>query len=167
MTKLFSYSFALTPPAPPKPKLHDYDYSEFLLRLPLHWKQLPIAEDNTLNFHSDEVGAGITISADFYDIPTSKAQLLAEKSLSSRLDGLEQLAPGRVQVLQRSIKPHSEGVGLELSFAAEVPGEHVYIYLGYVTSRKILNFTLVCQPGKEAAAALFNEMVPNFRPRLP
>jgi hypothetical protein len=72
-----------------------------------------------------------------------------------------------VQVLQKSIKPHSGGIGLELSFAAEVPNEHVNIYLGYVTSRKILNFTLVCQPGKEAAAALFNQLVPNFRPRLP
>ncbi len=77
------------------------------------------------------------------------------------------MTPGRLQVAQRSIKPHSGGIGLEMSLAAEVPAEHVYIYLGYVTSRKILNFTLVCKPGKEAAAALFNEIVQDFRPRLP
>jgi hypothetical protein len=47
MSKLFSYSFSLTPPAPPKPKLHEYEYSEFLLALPPHWKQVPTAEDNT------------------------------------------------------------------------------------------------------------------------
>ena len=167
MTKLFSYSFSLTPPVPPKPKLHEYAYNEFLLALPLNWKQIPTTTDATLNFHSSELGAGITISADFYDIPESKAAALADQCLSSRLNAIEQLTPGRVQVLQRSVKPHSGGIGLELSFAAEVPGEHVYLYLGYVTSRKILNFTLVCKPGKEAAAALFNEIVVNFRPRLP
>lgn len=167
MSKLFSYSFSLTPPAPPKPELHQYEYSEFLLALPSHWKQVPTSEENTLNFQSVEIGAGITISADFYEIPESKAHALAEKNLSSRLDALDRLTPGRVQILQRSIKHHSGGIGLELSFAAEVLNEHFYIYLGYVTSRKILNFTLVCTPGKEAAAALFNGIVPNFRPRLP
>ncbi|MET0349869.1 MAG: hypothetical protein ABW067_08785, partial [Rhizobacter sp.] len=74
--------------------------------------------------------------------------------------------PG-VEVFQRTIRPHSSGDGLELSLAVNVPGECVYLFLGYVTSRKILNFGLVCRPGPEAAAALFNELVPNFRPLLP
>jgi hypothetical protein len=167
MTKLFSYSISLTPPAPPKPELQEYAYSEFMLALPLHWKQLPTSTDNTFNFQSELIGAGITVSVDFYDIPESKAQAFAEKNLSSRLEALEQITPGQVQVLLRSIKPHSGGVGLELGFVAEVPNEHVYMYLGYVTSRKILNFTLVCRPGKEAAAALFNEIVPHFQLRFP
>lgn len=167
MTKLFSYSFSLTPPAPPKPALHEYAYNEFLLSLPLQWRQVPNPDDYLLNFQCDELGAAITISADFYEIPDAKAQALAEKIMTSRLDALNQLTPGQVQVLQQSIKPHSGGVGLELSFVAEVPDKHVYIYLGYVTSRKILNFTLVCRPGKEAAAALFNSLVVNFRPRFP
>ena len=164
MSNLFSYSFSLSPPKVP---LHEYAYSEFVLSLAADWKQIPNAEENTINFHSEAQSAGITVSADFYEIPEAKAQALAEKCLSSRLEALEKLTPGRVQTLQRTIKPHSGGVGLELSFVAEVPGEHVYIYLGYVTSRKILNFTLVCKPGKEAAAALFNELVRNVRPRLP
>lgn len=167
MSKPFSFSFSLTPPAPPKPKLHAYEYSEFLLALSAQWTQVPTAQDNTVNFQSAELGAGITVSADFYEIPDAKALALAERNLSSRLEALEQVTPSRVVVLQRSIKPHSGGIGLELSFAAEVPGEHVYIYLGYVTPRKILNFTLVCKPGKEAAAALFNQLAPNFRPSLP
>lgn len=163
----YSYSFTLTPTAPPKPELHEYKYNEFLLSLPLHWKQIPTAEDNTFNFHSAEEGADITISADFYDIPEAKAHALGDKNISSRLEALEKLAPGRVVILQRSIKPHSGGIGIELVFAAEVTGEHVYMFLGYVTARKILNFTLVCKPGKEAAATLFNETIQNFRPRLP
>ena len=167
MKQLFSLSFSLTPPTPPRARLHQYEYSEFLLALSHQWKQLPTAEDNTLNFHSAELGAGITVSADFYEIPEAKAQAFAEKNLSARIEGLERVTPGRLQVAQRSIKPHSGGIGLEMSLAAEVPAEHVYIYLGYVTSRKILNFTLVCKPGKEAAAALFTEIAQNFRPRLP
>lgn len=160
----FSYSFSLTPA---KPTLHEYQYNEFLLALAPHWKQIFTTEDSTLNFYSAELGAGITVSADFYDIPSEKALAIAEKSLSARLEAFEQLAPGQVRVLQQSVKPHSGGIGLEICLAIEVPNEHVTCYLGYITARKILNFTLVCKPGQEAAIQLFNEIAPNFRPRLP
>jgi hypothetical protein len=160
----FSYSFSLSPP---KAELHEYQYNEFMISLAPDWKQIPTAEADMLNFHSAELGAGITISADFYEIPVDKAQALAEKSISARIDAFEQLSPGRVHVLQRTIKPHSGGIGLELSLAVEVADEHVTIYLGYVTSRKILNFTLVCKPNTQSAIDLFNKIVPNFRPRLP
>jgi hypothetical protein len=167
MSKLFNYSFSLTPPAPPKPRLHEYAYSEFAIFLSDQWRQTPSSQDNTFLFHSEELSASITISGDFYVIPEHKAQLMADKNLDSRQEGLEQLAPGRVVVRQRTIKPHSTGVGLELSFIAEVADDYIYMYLGYVTSRKILNFTLVCPPGGQAAAALYNELVGNFRARLP
>ncbi len=160
----FSYSFSLSPP---KAELHEYQYNEFLLSLASHWKQVLTAEEGVLNFHSAELGAGITISADFYEIPIDKAHAIAEKCISARIDAYEQLAPGRVHVLKKTIKPHSGGIGLELSLAVEVPNEHVTVYLGYVTSRKILNFTLVCKPDKESATQLFNQIAPNFRPRLP
>jgi len=163
MTTRFSYSFSLTQP---KPKVHAYDYTEFLLTLPLHWKQIPNAEEGQFNFRSDELNATITVSCDFYAIPDDKQLRFAEKNLESRLAALERVASSAV-VIQRTIKPHSGGAGLELSFVADVPGEYVYLYLGYVTSRKVLNFTLVCPPGWDAAAALFNELVPDFRPLLP
>ena len=54
-----------------------------------------------------------------------------------------------------------------LALAAEVEGGAVDLYLGYVTSRKILNFSMICPPGSHEAAALFNATVPGFRPRLP
>ncbi|MDM4767188.1 hypothetical protein [Pelomonas sp. SE-A7] len=165
MAKIFSYSFSLTPPAPAE-QMHEYSYSEFLLDLPSHWKQVPNATDNTLNFSSETHSAALIISADFYEIPDSKAQSIAEKCLDSRLEALEELSPGQVEVLHRTIKPHSGGSGLELSFAAEAHG-HVHIYLGYVTSRKILNVTLIAPPSKQSAAALFNKTVANFRPKLP
>lgn len=165
---LLKYSFSLTPPPPPAPQAkHRYSYTEFLLDLLPRWRRLPTAGDDTLTFQSDDDGAALIISADFFDIPEDQAQAVAEKNLQSRLAVLEAAGPGRLQVLQQSINPHSGGVGLELTFAAEVEGGHVHLFLGYVTSRKILNFSMVCQSGRHEAAALFNATVTGFRPRLP
>lgn len=164
---LFKYTFPLTPPTPPKaPERHTYDYSEFLLELAGKWHQIPTEEDNALNFQSDADGAAIIISADFFDIPDDQAQGIAEQCVNSRLAAIQAASAKPVQLLQQSIKPHAGG-GLEMSFASQVEGEHVHLYLGYVTSRKILNFSMVCQPGRHEAAALFNATVPGFRPRLP
>jgi hypothetical protein len=162
-----NYSFSFTQPAPPKPKLAEFSYSEFLLDLPSHWKQIPTPQDNSFQFSSDKDEASITVSADFYAIPDEKAALLADQCLSSRHNALEAQFPGQVEVLRRTVHPHSGGIGLELLYAADIPGRHTYFYLGYVTNRKILNFTLVCKPGREAAATLFNAILQNFRPKLP
>lgn len=164
---LLKYSFSLTPPAPPAPARHTYAYSEFQLELAHAWRQMPTAEDNALNFVSDADGAAIVISADFYDIPGDKALGVAEVAVESRLQAVRQSGDGPVNVLHRAIKPHSSGAGLEMSFAAETEGGHVHLFLGYVTARKVLNFTMICPPGHEKAVALFNATVPGFRPRLP
>jgi len=164
---ILKYSFPLTPPAQQPPVKHTYDGSEFLLDLLPKWRQVPTDEDRALNFQSDEDGAVIIISADFFDIPADQAQGIAEQCISSRIEAIQVASAKPVQVLKQSIKPHTGGVGLEMSFASEVEGEHVHLYLGYVTSRKILNFSMVCQPGKQEAVALFNATVPGFRPRLP
>ena len=170
MSVFFSYSFSARPTAqaaPAKPEPHRYEHSEFLLVLSSDWKQVPTAARDRLKFSATGLGANIAVSVDSREIPDAKTAAIAQENLSLQLQAIEQLAPGRVQLLHRNIKPHSGGVGLELSLAAEVPGEHVHVYLGYVTSRKVLNFMLVCRPGRQAAAALFNDIVPNFRPRLP
>jgi hypothetical protein len=169
MTKILSYSFSLTPPPKPRQEeqLHEYSYSEFRLALGSEWRLVPTATEDSISFHSESAGAGITVSADLYDIPDAKAQAMAAKNIASRIEGLEAMNPGQVNVLRQSIEPHSGGVGLELTLAAELPGKYVYLFLGYVTSRKVLNFTMVCRPDRPAAAALFNKTIENFRPKLP
>lgn len=161
----FSYSFSL-PQKQPVEQVYEYSNSEFLLDLPAHWKEAPSTTDNTVNFTSNTHEAALIVSADFFEIPDSKAHLLADKCLSSRIDALEQLSPGQVNVLRRTITPHSGGVGLELSLAVETP-QHIHIYLGYVTSRKILNLTLIAKPDRHAAAELFNKIVACYKPKLP
>lgn len=164
MNKLFSYTFDLTPP---KPKLHEYAYNEFRISLPLHWRQYPTPEERTLHFQSDTAQAALTISVSFYEVPDDKAQRIAEKMLDARLEAFQSGVQGQVEVLRRTIAPHSSGAGLEISFVGEAEGESVYLYLGFVTARKILNFALVCRPGREEAADLFNEIMRSFHPLLP
>jgi hypothetical protein len=165
---ILNYSFSLTPPPAPRPMArHEYDTSEFMLDLESRWRQIPTPDDNTLNFQSDSDGAALIISADFFDIPSDQAQAIAEKCLDSRIAAIGSASEGPVQLLHQAVKPHAGGAGLEMSFAAHAEGEAVHLYLGYVTSRKILNFSMVCPPGKQEAVALFNATVPGFRPRLP
>ena len=80
---------------------------------------------------------------------------------------MEALAPGKVMVLQRSVKPYSGGDGLEMAYAAQIPG-HTYLYLGYVTTRKVFNFGLTCGQDKFAAADLYNKFLQGrLRVKLP
>ena len=163
---ILNYSFSLTAPRPQPPQRQSHAYSEFLLDLAPKWRQVP-TDDDTLNFQSDEDGAVIIISVDFFDIPDDQAQTLAEHCVDSRIEAIRAASEAPLQVLLRDIKPRSGGGGLEMSFAAHADGEHVHLYLGYVTARKVLSFSMVCQPGRHEAAALFNATVPGFRPRLP
>ena len=164
-----SYSFNLTPQAPaskPKEDLVEYSYNEFFLDLPPHWRQIATSQDRTLNFQSDRERAAIIVSVDFFEVPDEKALGVAEKTQEFRRQALEQVAPGRVEVLKQSVKPHSGGVGLEVSWVAQIP-DAIHLYVGYITNRKILNFTMICPPDKFAAAELFNKTMENFRAKLP
>ena len=167
MTKLFAFSFSMTPPPPPRPALALHEFNEFAIELPVHWRQLPTPQDNTFAYESPMDQASLVISADFYEIPADKAQLIAEKNLETRLAANAERTGGPVEVISQGIKPHSGGPGLELHYLAAGIDGHVVAYLGYVTSRKVLNFTLVCGPDRDRAIALYNEMVARFRAKLP
>ena len=166
-----SYSINLTPLAPtptPRPeKFVEYSYNEFWLDLPEHWKQYPAPDKNTLNWHSEKEGASIIVSVQYFATPKEKWEELANVIIQSRLDVHEDQYPGQVEVLHRSVKPHSGGEGLEISYAAEAAADTVFIFLGYVTSRKILNLQMVCKPDRHEAARLFNNTMRKFSAKLP
>jgi hypothetical protein len=168
---MINYSFKLSPPAPAPvkqpEKLIEYSYNEFFLELPEHWRQIPTAEERTLNWHSAIENASVTISVDFYEVPEEKALKFAEVCVNGRNEAMESLAPGKVSVLQRSIKPYSGGGALEMAYAAQIP-DHTYLYLGYVTARKVINFGLTCGPDRFAALELYNKfMRERLRVKLP
>jgi hypothetical protein len=163
-----NYKFSLTPPAPAQPpKLVEYSFNEFWIDLAEHWKQYPSSDSNSLNFHSEVEGASIIVSVQYFAVPDDKAHDIAENNLNTRIQVHEEQFPGRVEVVHRSLKPHSTGVGLEMSYAVDVPGKHVFIYLGYVTSRKIMNLLMVCKPDRHEAARLFNNTMRKFSAKLP
>lgn len=164
----FSYSFSLTPTtAPAAEKLVPYDYNEFMLSLPEDWRQVPTSEEGAFNWYSERLKAGITVSADFYEIPEEKWADFAEKCLRGRHEALLHAFPDSVDVLSQSVKPYSGGGGLELSYAAHTP-ECTYLYLGYVTGRKVFNFALTCSADKTAAIHLYNKTLQErLRVRVP
>ncbi|MDQ0045137.1 MULTISPECIES: hypothetical protein [Variovorax] len=166
-----NYTFSVAPPPFPKEVriagVVQHTYNEFMLDLPDHWKTMPGPDANSLNFYSEHVKAAIVLSVQFYEVPGDKRQGLAEVCIKSRIEAHEQQFPGRVEVLQQSIRPHSGGVGLEMSYVAEVANENVFLFVGYVTNRKVLNLLMVCEPGREAAGQLFNATMATFRPKLP
>lgn len=160
MTIKYSFTYSQPYPGTPKAaeKLVDYPYSEFLVRLPEHWRQIPTSEDTQFNWRSETEKAEITISAHLAQVPEAKFQKGAEVALAARHHSMEELSNGRVEVLVQNIKPHSQGGALEITYAAQIP-DHTHMYLGYVTSRKLFNFGLTCGPDKFAAADLFNKFM--------
>lgn len=165
----FSYSFNLPSPAPPvrEETLHPYDCNEFILSLPEDWKQIATADEKTLTWQSDKDKAGIIVSADFYEVTESKRAALAEVNLDSRQRAFASVSNGPVTGVSRTVKPYSGGGGLELSFVANASGT-TYMYLGYVTSRKIFNFTLTSGADKRAAIDLYNKtMQARLRVKIP
>ncbi len=164
-----SYSIKLptATAVPPREKLYPYEYNEFCLYLPEDWKQLPTPEERTFNWYSEPAQAGISVSADFYEVPESKWADFAEVNLNSRHQAFLKVSDGKVNVVQRSVKPYSGGGGLELSYVAH-DSQMTYLYLGYVTLRKIFNFTLTCGADTAAAVDLYNKsMQERLRVKIP
>ncbi|GAB3651134.1 hypothetical protein [Ramlibacter alkalitolerans] len=166
-----SYKFSVPAPTPPKESRSDgivrHTYNEFSLDLQDHWQSYPSPDPKTLNFYSDKTGAAIILSVQFFAVPDEKAEELANVCIDSRIEAHEQQFPGRVKVLTRSVRPHPGGIGWETSYSAEAEGHNLFIYVGYVTPRKVLNFQMVCNPGREEGAALFNQVMEGFRVKMP
>jgi hypothetical protein len=165
----FSYSFSIpsATPLPPVEKLYPFDYNEFTLSLTEDWRLIPTVEERTFNWYSEKEKAGITVSADFYEVPENKWAAFAEVNLNSRHKAFEGIADEALTVINRSIAPYSGGGGLELSYVAH-DAKTTYLYLGYVTSRKIFNFTLTYGTDRMAAIALYNKtMQERLRVKIP
>jgi hypothetical protein len=135
-------------------KLVEYTFSDFTLDLPRHWRRCALTEDNALHWHSPIDNASVSVSIDAHDLPREEAMQLADERLDARHHALEALAPGQVEVLQRSATPYPGGGGLELMYAAQL-ADQTRVYLGYITPKKIFNFELTCGPDMLEAAELF------------
>ncbi|MGQ2924319.1 MAG: hypothetical protein ACT6SF_14235 [Hydrogenophaga sp.] len=156
----FSYSFSLPALAPQvaSEELHPYDYNEFLLSLSADWRQVPVSKDRTLRWYSDKLKAEIIVSVDFYEVPESKWANVAEVTLEGRHKALAEACGDTLTVVSRSAKPYSGGGGLEVSYAAHT-NDMTHIYLGYVTARKVFNFSLTGGANKASLVELYNRLM--------
>ena len=111
-------------------------------------------------------GAALIVSVDLVGTPVDEAQSVAEHCVAKRIDAHRLASATPLEVIQQRIQPHASGAALEMSYAAAT-GEHIHLYLGYVTRRKVLSFSMACPPDRRAAMTLFNATVPHFKPRLP
>lgn len=160
-------TFSAPSPSVTENPVAEYAYNEFILTLPSHWRQTPTTSDNSLVWSSQKDRASITVSADFYEVPAEKQQRIAEFCLDERHSALESVATGELKVITRSIKPHSGSVGLEVAYAATIPGA-TYLYVGYVTPRKVFNFALTGDGDSPVVIALFNRAMSEWlQVRLP
>lgn len=143
-----------------------YDYSEFRLELTEDWGEIESPDPKMVCFRSTPQGAGITLSAMFYQIPPDKLERFAQKLLEARIDAHAEQFDG-VSYLRQSVRLHSTGRAFEVFCMAEARDAYI-CFLGYVTERKILNFFVEVATGDyPTAATLFNTLIRGFEPILP
>jgi hypothetical protein len=143
---------------------------EFRLTLPDDWQQWESQdlEPDTTAFYSNECGASVTLSTQFYQVSEDKMMGLAQAVLDARAAAHAEQFDDRIEYLQDSVHLHSSGTGLEMFYRAQVIPEKSFFYLGYVTTRKVLNLfvqTFECDP--EKADVVFGTVLGAFEPRLP
>ena len=156
-------------PFPPvaAPAMNTHTTSEYVLELPTSWRVQPSGDGNAVTFQSDADGAALFITVDFYEIPADKARATAERLINTRLATLEKQAPGQVDMFDSDAKPHWQGQGIEMYYAAHVAKQDVVMYFVYVMPRRVLNLTLVSKKGRKEAMALLRAVHSHFRPNLP
>ena len=156
--------FLPTAGVPTRPALNTHSNTEYAIDLPTSWKVVPSADANAVTFQSDADGATLFVSVDFYVIPADKARATAERLINSRLATHAEQAPGRVDVFDSGTRPHAQGAGLEMHYAAHIANEDVVMHAVYVMPRRVLNLTLVSRRGRATATALFEAIRAHFRP---
>lgn len=158
MKQSYSFSLSHAPATQFVEELFPYDYGEFVLSLSKDWRQIATADERTLTWRSDRHSAEILVSADFVEVPESKWAVMADAALNSRHKVLAEVLDQSLTVFNRSAKPYSGGGGLELSYAAH-SNDTIHLYLGYVTSRKIFNFSLTGGTNRQEIIQLFDRIM--------
>ena len=166
-----NYTFSVPPTAPfgeMRPcRATRHSHEEFFIDLPDHWGATSSSNPSTFNFRSDEEDATLILELGFFTTVEERGHATAETNVNSQIEAYKQQCPGGVEVLRRLIRPHSSGNGTEMTYAVEVNEEHLFLYFGYLTSRKLVGLLLICGPEREASARLFSEVVGGFRAKSP
>ncbi|RSZ36892.1 MULTISPECIES: hypothetical protein [unclassified Variovorax] len=142
-------------------------HEEFYIDLPLHWKALGNDDPDTLNFQSEAEDASIILSLRTFETLEESDLDAAERNVNAQIEFYSQTYPGRVETLWRMARPHSGGVGAEMSYAVDADAQRIFLYLGYVTQRKLVNLLVIGGPDREKSKRLFFDAVSKFRAKSP
>jgi len=163
----FSAPAALFPGAIHSGGIARHSYDEFSLDLDGHWKVVPSVEAGTFTFRSEREGATIVVKLGLFSIAEDQGSKVAETNMNGQIAAYRQQCPGGVEVLRWMVRPHPNGKGTEMTYAVEVNAERLFLYFGYVSSRKLIGLLLICRPDREASARLFGQVVDGFRAKCP
>jgi len=148
-------------------KMVEYTYDEFWIDLPAHWQQNKDGRgDYILNWSSAEDQASLTISAEFVDVPGQVELVMAQVLVAARKESLEKAIQRPLTVMHEGIKPNAQ-IGYNVAFSVDAGENQIVYYLGYISKRKILHFTLVSNKGREAAKKLYEQLANALRVKLP
>jgi hypothetical protein len=140
-----------------------HSHEEFFIDLPDHWRADPSPDPSTFGFRSEKEDATILVKIGFLAVAEDKGDEVAETNMNGQIEAYKQQCPGGVEVLRWMVRPHSSGIGTEMSYAVEVNAERLFLYFGHASSRKLIGLLLICGPDREASARLFGEVVNGFR----
>lgn len=148
-------------------KLVEYTYDEFWIDLPSHWAMLKDGKDEyLLNWASEQDKASLTISAEFREIPLGTQSVVARMLIANRKESLEKGLGRPVKTMYESAKPNAQ-VGYNVGFGLDAGEDVIVHYAGYISTRKILHFTLMSSRGRDAGSILYQQLVDRLRVKLP
>ncbi|WP_124384392.1 hypothetical protein [Ralstonia sp. SET104] len=154
----------------------EWPHPEFRFRSSRDWEQVPGDDPTRLQLYCPETRTTITLSMDPYKVPPEKfeatARFLLETRKKAYVDGVRHLLgqDARIELsyTNERVQSHSTGTGWEISYEGMGSGRSFFGFLGYVTSRKIVNLfvetPLSFTPGRRE---MYQEVIGGFEVTLP
>lgn len=154
----------------------EWSHPEFRFTSSRDWKHIETIDESQLQLFCPETQTALTLSMESYQVPPEKFEKLARFLLETRkksyIEGVQHLsgASADVQVTYdyEIVRPHSSGDGYEIAYEALDHGRGFLGYLGYVTSRKVVNLFVDTRVSFAAGRRdMYREVLAGFAITLP
>lgn len=149
---------------------------EFRFHSARDWQQVPSDDVSRLQLFCPETHTVLTLSMDNQAVPAAAFESTAQRLLESRkkayVDGVRRLlgptAELDLQYTGERVLPHSSGAAYEVAYEALHAGHSFLGFLGYVTTRKIVNLFVDTRLAYVAGRrGMYQEVVSSFEVVLP
>lgn len=153
-----------------------WEHPEFAFYLPGDWRQVPTVDEEQLELYSEQNESRITLSVIPMAIPEQRLPTWADQLLVLRRQAHdawlvlpENVGKGRtISITNQKIAPLPDNKSIEVSHTGQYTGVSLFGFVGYVTTRKVVN--LFCEtkisfaPGR---AGVFQTVASGFKITLP